>query len=62
MISGSQSLPLGNWKQVLGLILCAAALDALVLLEIPWDYVPARADRRGRRAYPPDNGLQHGPG
>lgn len=28
--------PLGNWKQVVGLLLCAAALDGLILLEIPW--------------------------
>jgi uncharacterized membrane protein len=31
---------LGSWKQVLGLILCAAALDGLVLLEIPWVMYP----------------------
>jgi len=31
---------LGNWKQVLGLLLCAAALDSLILLEIPWILYP----------------------
>jgi len=31
---------LGNWKQVLGLILCAAVLDGLVFLEIPWIMYP----------------------
>lgn len=31
---------LGNWKQVIGLILIAAALDFLILLEIPWILYP----------------------
>lgn len=31
---------LGNWKQVLGLILAAAALDFLILLEVPWVLYP----------------------
>ncbi len=32
--------PLGNWKQVGGLLLAAAILDGLVLLEIPWILTP----------------------
>lgn len=31
---------LGNWKLILGLILCAAAMDGLILLEIPWVMYP----------------------
>jgi len=31
---------LGNWKQVLGLLLAAVILDCLVLLEIPWLLYP----------------------
>ena len=31
---------LGNWKQVFGLMLIAAALDILILLEIPWVLYP----------------------
>ena len=31
---------LGNWKQVLGLLLAAPILDSLVLLEIPWLLYP----------------------
>jgi len=32
--------PLGNWKQVGGLILAAAVLDGLILLEVPWILYP----------------------
>jgi len=32
--------PLGNWKQVLILILAAGVLDAIILLEIPWILYP----------------------
>jgi len=32
--------PLGNWKQVGGLILAAALLDGLILLEVPWILYP----------------------
>ena len=32
--------PLGNWKQVLILLLAAGALDAIILLEIPWILYP----------------------
>jgi hypothetical protein len=31
---------LGDWKQVLGLIVSAAILDSLILLEIPWLLYP----------------------
>ena len=31
---------LGNWKQVLGLLLIAAVMDVLTLLEIPWVLLP----------------------
>jgi uncharacterized membrane protein len=31
---------LGNWKQVLGLFLAAAIMDALILFEIPWILYP----------------------
>jgi len=31
---------LGSWKQVLGLLLTAAVLDSLILLEIPWLLYP----------------------
>jgi len=31
---------LGNWKQVLGLLLAAILLDSLILLEIPWLLYP----------------------
>jgi hypothetical protein len=31
---------LGNWKQVLGLLVIAAGLDALILLEAPWVLYP----------------------
>lgn len=30
----------GNWKQVLGLLLLAAVMDGLILLEIPWILYP----------------------
>ncbi|MDY6867666.1 MAG: DUF2085 domain-containing protein [Chloroflexota bacterium] len=32
--------PLGNWKQVGGLLLAAGLLDGLILLEIPWVLFP----------------------
>jgi uncharacterized membrane protein len=32
--------PLGSWKQVGGMILAAALLDVLILLEIPWILYP----------------------
>lgn len=31
---------LGNWKQLLGLMIAAGILDGLVLLEIPWILIP----------------------
>ena len=31
---------LGNWKQILGVLLCAAALDGLIFMEIPWIMYP----------------------
>lgn len=31
---------IGNWKQVLGLILSAVILDSLILLEVPWLLYP----------------------
>ena len=30
----------GNWKQLLGVFLAGAALDALLLLEVPWILIP----------------------
>ena len=32
--------PLGNWKQVSGLLLAAVVMDGLILLEIPWILYP----------------------
>ena len=53
---------LGNWKQVFGLMLIAAALDILILLEIPWVLYPIALIQLSRGSGAFDHGLYHGAG